>query len=184
MILFIDQDSERPLFAIEQFLSLKEFNNVHRDYGLMGLYFVVLYGWKASPYYQEKDLKHRTRQVIAAIGNKKWYDESTSLFSYSGGAKKPEPSSMSPDNVVLKAAIAKINEVVKVPLLEAKDTYEEYLKREKQDLEKETNPDIRKKIFANIETLQGLLKDTEAEIERKMKSKMFASLDTFINMFI
>lgn len=181
MILFIDKDSNRPLFAMEQILMIKEFSELHREYGLFGLYFVFLYAWKASPYMSESDLEKRAKQVKADIANREWYDESSQLTA-PPDKRDRKPAFLSPENIVVAAAINKVAEF-KVPLLEQKLNFEEYLERENLALSSEKDPDIRKKILANIKTLGDMMNKVEDEIERKLRQRKFASLNDFLELF-
>ncbi len=185
MFLTLREDTYCPVFPLEQMLLMREFEAVHKVWGIRGIYFVVLFGWKGSPFIDE-DETVREKTVIDRISEKSWYGTGQHKL-----IEKPS-APISVRRSEIKAAIEKINQKYPVPEIEDYDYYSARIKKMRDNLaamninvknpsELKKAADTEQAINKNIKEMRSYQLEAEAAIASKYAQVKFLSLNDLIN---
>ena len=187
MFLLIEEETYRPVFPVEQMLLLREFEAVHKIWGIRGLYFVVLFGWRGSPHIDEEERLREQNVLQRTDESKEWYG--TGLYK-----KIPNPGSkLSPMRAEIKAAIAKLNEKYRIPELDDYDYYAERIGKSRETIaslvpkgkdliEIKKAADAEMTMNKNIAELRKYQSEAESALTAKYKQKKHLSLNDLIEL--
>ena len=190
MNIYIDTDTLEPMFLTDQLMMISEFKDVYRQFGFQGIHYVVLHGWKGSPYsLYHIDETERDSIVVDDIKSRDTYDPIKQLWIEGKKWTHKEAHKLP----AMVKATKKLNFVAKVELFELKEFYQLQLTRLQNSLtglDFNTDDDIKlrknsltqKELIGNLSLMRAEIEKLDEKIHAKMKSTQEASLNDFLNI--
>ena len=184
MIIIIDRETRIPMFSIEQMLMMKETRECYLEYGIHGLYYCVLFGWKGSPYFSVVDENKRDEMVSEDVMSMQYYDpnEGKTITRPQWKHEKMYTSKL------IVNAIKKIEEVTPSALIDDYNYFEKLRENIKEEASIEWDPDptikakqatMQKVFLDNLEKLRASQLDILQQIEDMFKLNKLASINDF-----
>jgi len=190
MVVHIDPLTGQPLFIMDQIMMVNAFKKIYDTYGIHGIYYIVFYGWAASPYATITNPKERHEMVWEEVGNTKYYDPVTKTDQRSPKRAVPYPEPPQPpaldankrpipktpielkrdeaSNAIFDAC-KKVTKIARVPVLESKIQYLAIIDRIwdglKQPFDHRKSASDAKEAAALQKLLLGNRKDAEERLD-------------------